>query len=65
MIDYVVYIYMYNLAARRWKKYTKRENYFFCNPILFAICTNTFNKLCKQRLQWHVEECSVAFLCNW
>jgi hypothetical protein len=37
---------------------------FFCNPILFAICTTTFSKLCKTCIQWHVEECSVAFLCN-
>jgi hypothetical protein len=21
--------------------------FFFCNPILFAICTSTFSKLCK------------------
>jgi hypothetical protein len=26
--------------------YREHHN-FFCNPILFAICTNTFNKLCK------------------
>jgi hypothetical protein len=38
--------------------------FLFCNPILFAICTNIFSKLCKQRIQWHVEECSVALLCN-
>jgi hypothetical protein len=38
--------------------------FFFCNLISFAICTSTFSKLCKQRVQWHVEECSVAFLCN-
>jgi hypothetical protein len=31
---------------------------FFCNPILFTICTSTFNKLCKETcIQWHVEEC--------
>jgi hypothetical protein len=30
------------------------------NPILFAICTSAFGKLCKQRVQWHKEECSVA-----
>jgi hypothetical protein len=24
---------------------------FFLNPILFAICTSTFSKLCKRRLQ--------------
>jgi hypothetical protein len=23
------------------------EILFFCNPILFAICTSTFSKLCK------------------
>jgi hypothetical protein len=37
---------------------------FFCNTILFAICTTTFTKLCKKHIQWHVEECSVALLCN-
>jgi hypothetical protein len=40
---------------------------FFCNPILFAVCTSTFSKLCKNMytcIQWHVEECSVALLCN-
>jgi hypothetical protein len=35
-----------------------RKNFF--NPILFAICTVTFSKLRKQRIQWHVEECSVV-----
>jgi hypothetical protein len=42
-------------------------NNFFCNPILFAICTSTFSKLCKNMytcIQWHVEECSVELLCN-
>jgi hypothetical protein len=29
----------------------------------FAICTNTFSKLCKRRIQFFVEECSVAFIC--
>jgi hypothetical protein len=38
--------------------------FFFGNPILFAACTSTFSKLCKRRIQWHVEECSVALLCN-
>jgi hypothetical protein len=37
---------------------------YFWNPILFAICTNIFSRLCKRRIQWHVEECSVALLCN-
>jgi hypothetical protein len=40
---------------------------FFCNPILLAICTNTFSKLCKNMytcMQWHVEERSVALPCN-
>jgi hypothetical protein len=38
---------------------------FFCNPILFAICTNTFSKICKKTcIQWHVEVCSLALLCN-
>jgi hypothetical protein len=36
---------------------------FFCSPILSAICTNAFSKLYK-RIQRHVEECSVALLCN-
>jgi hypothetical protein len=36
----------------------------FLNPILFAICTSTFSKLCKRRIQWHVEECSLALFCN-
>jgi hypothetical protein len=35
-----------------------------CNLILFAICTRTFSKLFKQRIQWHVEECSVVLLCE-
>jgi hypothetical protein len=37
---------------------------FFLIAFLFAICTSTFSKLCKRRIQWHVEECSVALLCN-
>jgi hypothetical protein len=43
-----------------------RCNVYFIlfNPILFAICTSTFRKLCKWHIQWHVEECSVALLCN-
>jgi hypothetical protein len=36
----------------------------FCNPNLFAICASTF-KLYKNVYKWHVEECSVALLCNW
>jgi hypothetical protein len=38
---------------------------FFCNPILFAIYTSTLSKLGRRCIQWHVEECSVALLCNW
>jgi hypothetical protein len=38
---------------------------FSCNSILFAICTDTFSKLCKQRIKWHVEEWSVALLCSY
>jgi hypothetical protein len=34
------------------------------NPILFAICTSGFSKLFKSRMQRHVEECSVALLCD-
>jgi hypothetical protein len=30
-------------------------NSIYCNPILFAICTVHY---------WHIEECSVALLCN-
>jgi hypothetical protein len=37
---------------------------FFCNPILFAIFASTFSKLVYKRIQWHVEECLVALLCN-
>jgi hypothetical protein len=40
-----------------------RQHLYFFNPILFAICTSTFSKLYKKRIQWHVEECSLA-LCN-
>jgi hypothetical protein len=36
----------------------------FFNPILFLICSSTFSKMCKQRIQWHVEECSVANVTN-
>jgi hypothetical protein len=35
------------------------RSFLFCNPILFAICTSTFSKLCKDMytcIQWHVEE---------
>jgi hypothetical protein len=35
-----------------------------CNPILFAICTSTFSKLCKQRIKYHVEGRSVELLCK-
>jgi hypothetical protein len=41
--------------------------YLSCNPISFAICTNTFSTLCKNmytHIEWHVEECSVALLSN-
>jgi hypothetical protein len=34
--------------------------FFSRNPILFAICTSTFSKLCKNMytcIQWHVEGC--------
>jgi hypothetical protein len=34
---------------------------------LQSIYTSTFSKLCKNIntcIQWHVEECSVALLCN-
>jgi hypothetical protein len=36
----------------------------FRNPILFAVCTTKFSKLCTKRIQWYAEECSVALLCN-
>jgi hypothetical protein len=36
----------------------------FYNPILVAIHISTFSKLCKKSIQWYVEECSVALLCN-
>jgi hypothetical protein len=39
-------------------------NVFPCNPIMLAICTSTFSKLCKQRTKWHVEGRSVALLCK-
>jgi hypothetical protein len=28
-------------------KQNEKNEFFFCNPILFAICTSTFSKLCK------------------
>jgi hypothetical protein len=31
----------------KWKRCARDRNTFFCNPILFAICTSTFGKLCK------------------
>jgi hypothetical protein len=34
------------------------------NPILFAICSSTFNKLCKQRIKQHVEGRSLGLLCK-
>jgi hypothetical protein len=40
-----------------------KKNFIFWNPILFAICTSTFRKLCKNRIQWHVAESSVVLLC--
>jgi hypothetical protein len=40
------------------------SNLFLCNPILFAICTSTFSKLCKQRIKQDVEGRSVALLCK-
>jgi hypothetical protein len=49
---------------RHIKTHTGRGRFFFGNPILFAICTSAFSKLCKRCIQWHVEECSVALLCN-
>jgi hypothetical protein len=33
-------------------------------PILFAICTSKFRKMFKKRIQWQVEECSLALLCS-
>jgi hypothetical protein len=44
-------------------KNTGYRKYVF-NPILFAVCTSTFSKLCKQPIQWHVEECSVPLPYN-
>jgi hypothetical protein len=41
--------------------------FLFCNPILFAICTSTFSKLCRDIytcIQCHVEKCSAALLRN-
>jgi hypothetical protein len=38
---------------------------FFCNPTLFVIelCKKRIQKK-KTRIQWHVEECSIALLCK-
>jgi hypothetical protein len=33
-----------------WKKRQQNYSFFFCNPILFAICTSTFSKLCKKNV---------------
>jgi hypothetical protein len=52
------------LSVFRCCNITKQNIFIFSNPILFAICTSTFSKLCKIRIQWHVEECLVALLCN-
>jgi hypothetical protein len=41
-----------------------QANSCFCNPILFAVYTSTFSKLCKKRIQWHVDDCLVAHLSN-
>jgi hypothetical protein len=40
---------------------------FFCNSILFAICTSAFSKSCKRkRIKWHAGKCWVALsLCSW
>jgi hypothetical protein len=47
------------------KEYVQPPFFFFCcNHILFAICTSTFSKLCKQRIKQHVEGRSVALLCK-
>jgi hypothetical protein len=46
------------------KRFCRPTIQFFRNPILFAICTSTFSKLCKRHIEWHVEECSLALLCN-
>jgi hypothetical protein len=37
--------------ARQWlsSDYVVTPTDFFLNPILFAICTSTFSKLCKRR----------------
>jgi hypothetical protein len=40
------------------------SKFIFVNRILFAVCTSTFNKWCKRRIQWNVEKCLVTLLCN-
>jgi hypothetical protein len=49
-----------------WSDRTLSE-VFFLNTILFAIYTNSLSKLCKNMytcIECHIEECSVALLCN-
>jgi hypothetical protein len=56
-----------NIKRVRQQSNTYSRFFFFWNPILFAICTSTFSKLCKDMytcIQWHVEECLAALLRN-
>jgi hypothetical protein len=70
--NHVAYFFFVETAFYLQSVYTHLANWcenwvlwnFFGSPILFAICTNTFSKLCKKRLQWHVEESLVALFCN-
>jgi SNF family Na+-dependent transporter len=51
-----------HVTARHFGCHVSREVCY--GLILSAICTSVFSKLCKTCIQWHVEECSVAILCN-
>jgi hypothetical protein len=42
-----LYILTLALHAGGWSLIPAIQQEFFCNPILFAICTSTFSKLCK------------------
>jgi hypothetical protein len=38
--------------------------FFFCNPVLFEICTSTFSKLCTEMYKMACRRVLTAPLCN-
>jgi hypothetical protein len=50
-------------ASRSWKEASKQEKYFLWSNFICNLY-QCIQQIVSERIQWHVEECSVAFLCN-